>query len=196
MKLAANRLSKEAWLDHGLKELARAGPGALKADRLAKSLNVTRGSFYWHFKDLADFHSALLARWRTLMTDRVIAYVDEEAPRAGRLRLLMRRAFAGDDGAGDDGAGDDGAGDDGLERAIRSWAAHDLGVRKTVAQVDRVRAGYLEKLFLEAGVAAAEANARARFLYWAYLGRLMVGDETLGRLQMEELDGLASLLRN
>jgi len=180
-KQAAKRLSKEDWLDHGLKELARAGPGALKADRLARSLNVTRGSFYWHFKDLRDFHHALLARWRVQMTNRVIAYVEEDAPRAGRVRLLMRRTLSGDDA---------------LECAVRSWAVQDAAIRKIVAAVDRVRAWYLEKLFREAGVSATEANARAGFLYWAYLGRLMVGDEALGQLQMKDLDGLANLLRN
>jgi len=179
-KLTAKRLSKEDWLDHGLNTLARAGLDALKADRLAKSLNVTRGSFYWHFKDLGDYHTAILLQWRTLMTDRVIAYVEEEAPRAGRLRLLMRRALSGDDG---------------LERAIRSWAAQEHFVAEIVAGVDRIRVDYLAKLLGETGMPRAASRLRAQFLYWANLGRLMVGEPALQSMTSTEIDALAGLLQ-
>ena len=55
------RLTKMQWLDHGLKTLAHSGASLLKAGTLAKSLGVTRGSFYWHFADVEDFHRQLLS---------------------------------------------------------------------------------------------------------------------------------------
>ena len=45
------RLSAQAWIDFALATLAREGFEALKADVLAHKLGVSRGSFYWHFKD-------------------------------------------------------------------------------------------------------------------------------------------------
>ncbi|MBV9985736.1 helix-turn-helix domain-containing protein, partial [Bradyrhizobium sp.] len=58
------QLSARDWLDLGLKVLARHGFAALKADRLAKTMGVSRGSFYWHFADIAAFHGAILKHWR------------------------------------------------------------------------------------------------------------------------------------
>jgi len=43
------RLGKADWLDAGLAALAAEGPAALRAEALARQLNTTKGSFYWHF---------------------------------------------------------------------------------------------------------------------------------------------------
>jgi len=31
---------------------------------MATKLKVSRGSFYWHFRDIADFRAQLLRRWQ------------------------------------------------------------------------------------------------------------------------------------
>ena len=59
-----DRLTRSAWLDHGLRILARQGAEALKVGALATGLQVSRGSFYWHFKDISDFRLQLLHRWQ------------------------------------------------------------------------------------------------------------------------------------
>ena len=60
----ADQLSAQDWIDEGLKALVKSGFTALKAEPLAKALGVSRGSFYWHFKDIDAFHAAILKRWR------------------------------------------------------------------------------------------------------------------------------------
>ena len=45
------RLSRQEWIDAGLKAMARDGVDAVRIERLAAALKVTKGSFYWHFKD-------------------------------------------------------------------------------------------------------------------------------------------------
>lgn len=174
------RLTKEDWLDHGLKTLALSGFGALKVDRLAKSLNVSRGSFYWHFRDIAHFHAEILDCWRQRATLQVIESVEQKAIGVLRLNLLMRRAFSANDG---------------LERAVRAWATQSPDAAKTVAMIDRERVGYLAQLFSSSGIATKHASARAAFLYFAYLGRIMVADENIWDLQADEIDGLAELLQ-
>ena len=62
----AEQLSAGDWIGQGLKALAESGFTALKADPLAKAMGVSRGSFYWHFADLAAFHAAVLKRWFAL----------------------------------------------------------------------------------------------------------------------------------
>src|ERR1700731_1432717 len=55
-----DRLTKSDWIRHGLRTLAKDGPNALKVGPMSTKLKVSRGSFYWHFRDIADFRSQLL----------------------------------------------------------------------------------------------------------------------------------------
>ena len=71
----ADQLSAQDWLDQGLRTLARDGFTALKAEPLAKTMGVSRGSFYWHFADIAAYHAAVLGRWREVALDNIIADV-------------------------------------------------------------------------------------------------------------------------
>ena len=75
----SDQLSAQDWLDRGLKALAAKGAGALKAELLAKSMGVSRGSFYWHFADIAAFRTAILAHWREVSAERVIADLEVAA---------------------------------------------------------------------------------------------------------------------
>jgi len=178
------RLSKTDWLDHGLKVLAKSGAVAMKAEPLAQSLKVSRGSFYWHFRDTGQFHADLLARWRQLTTDDIITKVDRKGGRKGghgeRLRLLMSAAMVEDDP---------------LERAIRAWSTENEAVAKAVRLVDGVRLGYLNDILAAAGIPKEQVRARALFIYWARLGGIMMGANT-ETLQAHELDAIAALLQS
>lgn len=177
--LMAERLSKEEWLAHGLQTLARAGAGALKADSLAKALGVSRGSFYWHFKDLAAFHAALLDAWRDQATGSVIQRLERAPDDGRRLERLMRVAFSGDLA---------------VERGMRAWATHDAAAARVVAEVDARRIGYLDRLLRDNRVPAATARTRAVFLYWAFLGHALAPDAAEQALGEREIDALAALL--
>jgi AcrR family transcriptional regulator len=174
------RLSRLDWLDHGLRVLARSGPDGLKAEPLAKSLNVSRGSFYWHFKDIEAFHKDLLARWRERATADIIALAEQEASPGARLRVLMRIGMTGDNA---------------LERGMRSWAALSRAASDAAASVDNARIRYLSRLLRLAGVPSKQAHARAIFLYWAYAGRVVVSKEQ-SSLPVDELDSITALLQS
>lgn len=165
------QLSINDWLDAGLKALAESGVAALKADPLAKALGVSRGSFYWHFRDVEAYHAAVLARWRDIATERIIANVEKHADAADAVEYLLRGAFA---------ARSD------LEVAIRSWATHDAAARKTVREIDQRRTSYIEALLKRGGIAAETARARAQILYWAFLG-FELSDKPLPAKERERL---------
>lgn len=148
-----DRLTAQDWVDAGLKALARSGFTALKADTLSKALGVSRGSFYWHFADVGAFHAALLQHWREVAYDNVIQQIEGAAE--NRLAALLDRAFRADFR---------------LERAVRSWATAETKAGAMVEAVDAKRLKYIRDLLVEAGLAPAQAAARARILYWAYLG--------------------------
>lgn len=172
------QLSAGDWISQGLKALAESGFTALKADPLAKAMGVSRGSFYWHFADLAAFHAAVLKRWREIAAEQIIA--DVEAASDEPLKMLLRRSF---------GARLD------LERAVRNWAAFDPSAQAAVRAIDRRRLDYIEELLRKGGLAPATAQARAQILYWAFLGFALSGPSiTAARLQplLDELTAMIS----
>lgn len=63
-RAAAVRLNRDDWLDAAFAAAVEHGFDGVRVLVLADTLGVTRGSFYWHFKDHADLIAALLDRWR------------------------------------------------------------------------------------------------------------------------------------
>lgn len=172
-----DRLTRSDWIDQGLRTLAAGGAGALKVGPMADKLNVSRGSFYWHFRDVADFKSELLLSWQERMTDQVIREVsDKDAP--DRLKFLLKRAFIAKPR---------------LDRAIRTWAAEDRSVAAVVDTVDAERVAYIAKLLVAAGVARRLALSRATFLYWAYLGQAIVVGSRHAEISLPALDDIGDL---
>ncbi|NOK62423.1 MAG: hypothetical protein GFH27_549293n157 [Chloroflexi bacterium AL-W] len=175
-----DRLSKEQWLDHGLAQLAQSGFTVLKADKLAKSLGVSRGSFYWHFKDIADFHAAVLERWREVAVNAVIIDIEQQdLPAEVKLRRLINIAV------GRTGA---------LEQAMRAWAFSDSVVNETVATIDAQRLAYIQTLLQALGLNEATAITRSYVIYCSYLGRRLLSHPLLAEQQaalIEELIDMA-----
>ena len=64
-----SRLSVDDWIQAGFAILAEEGIKALKIDRLCRRLAVTKGSFYWHFTDIAGYRAALVQAWGELRDD-------------------------------------------------------------------------------------------------------------------------------
>ena len=151
----ADQLSATDWLDQGIRALALEGFTALKAEPLAKAMGVSRGSFYWHFADVEAFHAAILNYWREIAAERIIEDIEAAAGKDNALQLLLERVF------GEKRA---------LEHAVRRWAVVDPAARAAVRAIDRRRLAYVERLLVGTGISREVARARARILYWAYLG--------------------------
>src|SRR5262249_52827915 len=102
-----DRLTAQDWIDFALTTLAREGADALKADVLARALGVSRGSFYWHFSDLAAFHACVIERWKQTATEAIIADLERYGSSEARVEALARQGFGHDTV---------------LEIRMRSWA--------------------------------------------------------------------------
>jgi AcrR family transcriptional regulator len=177
-QVMSDRLTKSDWIEHGLRTLANGGANALKVGPMATKLKVSRGSFYWHFRDIADFRSQVLQSWQERMTDRVIRDLEAAKAEPDRLKHLMRRAFVTKRS---------------LDRAIRSWAAEDKDVATIVASVDAQRVAYIAKLLVAAGVESRRALPRAAFMYWAYLGQVIVMDPRHSSISALAMDDISDL---
>ena len=184
--MAPRRLSKNAWLRHGLLTLAGEGHHGLKVGAMAAGLGVSRGSFYWHFADIDDFRTQLLAAWRQATTDQVIRDLDARATgpnaqKGGGLQLLLQRSMRPGRG---------------LERAVRAWAAEEPQAAAAIAGVDSRRLARVEALLTDAGVPADRAGPRAAVLYWASLGQSVVMDPRHNAIPPEALDDIAALFES
>jgi AcrR family transcriptional regulator len=155
MECMVNHLTAELWVSHGLAVLAQQGYRSLKADVLAKSLNVTRGSFYWHFKDVADYQKAVIELWRKRTTEDIIAQIDAVEDGAKRLPTLLRTAHSSNTA---------------LDKAMRAWAFSEPIAREAMAEVELARVQYLEQLLSAAKVPAPFIKPRAQILHWAFVG--------------------------
>ncbi len=174
-----DRLKQSDWLKEGLQTLSREGPDGLKAARIAARLKVSRGSFYWHFRDIADFKAQILAIWRARATDEVIRELDARKAGGDRLTDLLQRALGGKRSH--------------LDQAVRAWAAEDHSVARAVAANDASRIAYIARLLSERGLPGAAARDRATFLYWAYLGRAVVTASRHAAISPSALEDLSVL---
>ena len=82
----ATRLSPDSWIHAGFDALVAQGPSALKAEVLARGLNTTKGSFYWHFKDVPAFHERMLRHWEDTSLAALEAVLADEGSAVQRLR--------------------------------------------------------------------------------------------------------------
>jgi AcrR family transcriptional regulator len=139
-----------------LAELASHGVDGVRVEVLAKRLGVTKGSFYWHFKDRDALLAMTLERWRRRATLALIERIDRGAMTpAERLRQILQLPFRGRRAA--QAAS--------VELAVRLWGRGDPRARVTLEEVDELRLRYISQVFVDAGAPADEARARAILAY-------------------------------
>jgi len=174
------KLSPDDWIRAGLEALAQEGFTALKADQIARKLAVSRGSFYWHFADVAAFERAVMQRWREVAAEAIIRDLESLKSASARLPRLLHLAFAADTA---------------LEIAMRAWAASDRRARAVVRAVDKRRLAYLARMLREAGIAADQIEPRAQILYWTYLGFVLSAKPVTGAARDRLIEQLTRLGR-
>ncbi len=151
------RLSAEDWILAGFRTLASVGTDGLKAEPLARELGTTKGSFYWHFKDVADFHTRMLAFWQDQATHAITDAMDKISDPVERLNTLGTLAVSADGVYGGDSA----------EPAIRTWAQGQDWVARIVQKIDALRMAYIADILSELGLTNPDF---ARIIYAAYIG--------------------------
>ncbi len=176
----ARRLGPQDWLRAGRAALAEAGPEALKAEPLARRLGATKGSFYWHFRDVPAYHAAFLADWETRALDDVRGELTGESGAVARLRRMAQVIASGPATGGALGA----------EPALRAWARGHDGARATLARVDAARLAEFQGLLSEVGI---ENPEMARIIYGAAIGMPAL-DTTQARDDAQALGTLVDLV--
>jgi len=153
----SRRLSVDDWIDAALQIMSADGIGGVKIQRLCEQLGVTKGSFYWHFKDLDAFLDAIAEQWRRgegTFRSRLDAALRSD-PRNGLSNavsaFLDRRLGR-------------------LERAMRDWSRTDERARAAIKSADKRTFDALVSGFETLGFDRGEADVRAKILFYAGVG--------------------------
>ena len=150
------QLTPETWVEAATQVLVNEGIDHVRVDVLAQQLGVTRGSFYWHFRDREDLLRRVLAAWRERATEQLTARLERAHtdPRA-QIRDVISLPFRGRAAA--QAAR--------IELAIRAWARRDDLARAAVDEADASRIAYHVQLLSALGFERSEARSRAFVLY-------------------------------
>ncbi len=143
--------SQEDWIEAAWIALGEGGVEAVRVERLARKLGVTKGSFYWHFKDRQDLINALLDRWFGMREEED----GDGAPATGdggdaamRIWKVFERAVS--------------RGTMGQAAALRFWAQRHAKVARRIAKEDEKRFRFFTDQFQALGFKKAEASTRAQ----------------------------------
>jgi AcrR family transcriptional regulator len=154
------QLDPECWIEVAIDVLAKEGVTGLRVEVLAKRCGVTKGSFYWHFKDRQALLDAVLEHWKAGRI-RDIEKTTSVVPGGERDQLLFAIELYG---ASRNRKGMS------IELAVRDWARHDPQAAAFVEMVDLYRLECTRKLFVAAGMSDAEAKSRSLLLYACVFG--------------------------
>lgn len=149
-------LQPQDWIEAGFGRLSREGIDAVRVEMLARDLGVSKGSFYWHFRDRDDLLGGMLARW------------EEE------------------EGSGQDDAGGGSAATRWArfiertadparvrtEAGLRAWARRDERVASRVAAIERRKAARIAAVLREVGFQDAAAESWSEIVLLVCLGWL------------------------
>ncbi len=178
--MSKTRLTKDIWINAGFAALKNHGPEALRAEALARQLGTTKGSFYWHFKDIPAYHDALLELWLTGVVDDFSATLNAADTAPLKLRQIARAPDT-----------NTALSDPQVEAALRAWACGNHTVANVIAEADERRTQMIKDLLRQLGVTDSDFAA---VLFAARIG-LHMQNHPRQRDAMETLVDLILALR-
>jgi AcrR family transcriptional regulator len=149
------QLTREDWLQAGLRLLAASDIENVKVETLTKELHISKGSFYHYWSNRSLYLQDLLATWEQQRTHTIIQELEQLATPQQRFQYLFEKSFSGNKT---------------LEAAIHQWAGKDTTVARRVAAIEEVRLAYLTKILCDLGKPFLLASSLARVCYLTYLG--------------------------
>jgi AcrR family transcriptional regulator len=147
--------TRQDWVRTAVQTLASEGVDGIRVDVLARALSVTKGSFYWHFRDRSDLLDAVIDLWEDETTWLIAEASQPSSPTHRLLRFFElispARNYPSD-------------------REMFAWARRSAKVRTRAIAVELKRVDFIERQLIAAGIAAPVAARRAEIAYLATLG--------------------------
>lgn len=180
-------LDREAWIDFALQVLPEEGVEGLRIEVLARRLHVTKGSFYWHFKDRQALLNALITHWRDQRIREVETQASIPAEMANaQIRFVLDQYVTHPNQVRMR-----------TELAIREWARRDAFVATAVEAVDQARLTNATNLFKLAGYPENTAQAHALLLFTHIFGlSMMMFEDSISAHLAQHCNTIAELIVN
>ncbi len=179
------QLDRAAWVQAALDTLADEGVTGIRVEVLAKRLHVTKGSFYWHFKDRQDLLAGVLDVWKE---GRIRDIIKQTRPEPGKEQAQLFHVI-------DVYSASRNKKGILIELAMREWARRDSLAAATVEEVDAWRLRCARELFLAIGLPLREASTRSMLLYAYVFGVSMMNcekfDGDIARMKADILEIIA-----
>ena len=153
----ATRLSVDDWINAAFELMASDGVSGVKITRLCERLEVTKGSFYWHFADIDKLMEAIADKWCDSQNDTLRGLMGLESVEVEqRLRIMAeilidQRTWA-------------------VESAVRDWARNYDKIAEVVRQLDNRIFEVVQRSMLDLGFDPEEARLRAGILVYSGIG--------------------------
>lgn len=168
------KVDKKQWFVTGLTVLEKEGFGRITIDNLCGLLQITKGAFYHHFKNIDGYVDALMRYWLEVNTFEFIREVDKlNTPKEQQQKLADMAAYASNRN----------------ESVIRAWGYSNPIVRNYVAQADSIRLEYANKLNEATGLDAKQAMDLAIIQYSMLIGMQQVCSD-LSAKQFKDLQDM------
>jgi len=164
------KLSKTDWLKASFRALTKLGPNGIKVEGIAKDLGVSKGSFYWHFENLAALKSNMITHWEELATQTIIIELDKisDNPKIKLEHLILMSTCY--------------------------WARYDKSINQIVGHVDESRIEYVQTLFQEYGLKKSQSHTSSKLLYSSLIGLQILSHNQQANPQKELFELLKILL--
>jgi AcrR family transcriptional regulator len=151
-------LQPQDWIHVARARLAGEGIESVRVEVLCRDLGVSKGSFYWHFRDREDLLHELLSQWEKGEEEWLKEAGSHDRSAAARWARLVSR------GAQPERIR--------LEAAIRDWARQDERVARRVAAVEKNQREHIAGILSEIGFAKRAAEQWSGMAQLMYLGWL------------------------
>ena len=167
---------KQIWIDAAYTALTNSGIEAVKVMELAKSLNVTRTAFYWHFKDREALLEELVAMWEDTNTGNLIRQTEAYAETIAEAVFNIFDCWITPD-----------LFDSALDLAIRNWARNDPALQTRLDVADRRRTNAVKAMFERHGYAPHQAETRAMTIIYTQVGYISMQVTETAELRLSRM---------
>ena len=157
----SKRSGAQVWITGALDLIVKDGVDALKVEKLAREIGVSKGSFYWFFNGLDDLRFRIMEFWKTQLNAQIIETVrHSQGGLEDKLHLLIDIVHERQSGR--------------YDAEIRAWALRNDMVMQFVRDVDQERIAFLEDLFIEADETKPDSTRKAHLFYRAVIAESYV----------------------
>ena len=168
-------------MDAALEVLASDGVHAIRVMSLARTLNISKSGFYWHFKNRDDLLEEMTKYWTGRYSEQIILEVSnlDSLPAEKLLRAVQE--IRGQQSAR-------------YDLAFALWAKREPSVRKLVDQIRDIRIAFIKGILVDAGYTGKELEARSRLFIVYFSWSEVMYQQTATGLEGEPLEKIVEII--